>query len=91
MLSERKKGLIMLEGANPMTFVESSEEPSEIWTLEQEAAVKAVSLAIKSYIKTTEALIPCRTTSHSPGTLRQADGTTSCRFTSSFISWDEVG
>lgn len=57
MPNERKKGQLMLEGANPMVFVESSEKLSEVWTPEQDAAVKAVSLAIKSYIKTTESLV----------------------------------
>ena len=56
MTRERKKGQLKLEGANPMALVELNEGPSESWTPEQEAAVDAVSSAVKSYIKTTETL-----------------------------------
>lgn len=57
MPNERKKGQLIFEGANPMVFIESNDETPEVWTPEQEAAANAVSLAIKSYIKTTEELV----------------------------------
>ena len=53
---ERKKGQLRLEGANPMTFVESNDEPVDDWTPEQEAASTAVSEALRSYIKSLENL-----------------------------------
>lgn len=56
MTRERKMGQLKLEGASPMALVELNEEPGEPWTSEQEAAADAVSSAVKSYIKTTEAL-----------------------------------
>jgi Domain of unknown function (DUF4263) len=56
MTRERKRGQLKLEGANPMTLVESNETPPEPWKPEQEAAADAVSSAVKSYIKNTEAL-----------------------------------
>ncbi|MDP3514514.1 MAG: DUF4263 domain-containing protein [Sulfuritalea sp.] len=40
-----------------MAFVEVDEGPSDVWTPEQEAAANAVSLAVKSYIKTAEDLV----------------------------------
>ena len=57
MSSERKRGKLILEGANPMTFVEHNDEPTVAWTPEQEATARAVSQAIKSYMKAMEALI----------------------------------
>ena len=54
---ERKKGLLKIEGTNPMTFVEVKDDATiEAWTPEQEALANAVSKAVKSYIETTEAL-----------------------------------
>ena len=55
MPGERKKGLRKLEGANPMEFVPLHDEPSGTWSPDQEAAAKAVSTAIKSYLIATEA------------------------------------
>ena len=56
MPSERKKGQLRLEGANPMALVELNDEPTKGWTPEQEAAASAVSQATKSYMKSAEAL-----------------------------------
>ena len=56
MPGERKKGQLRLDGVNPMAFVESNDGPSTDWSPEQEAAVAAISKAIKSYITTTESL-----------------------------------
>ena len=56
MPSERKKGQLRLDGANPMAFVEMDDGSTVAWTPEQEAAATAVSRAIKSYIATTESL-----------------------------------
>jgi antiviral defense system Shedu protein SduA len=56
MTRERKKGQLTLEGANPMSFVEVNEGPSEPWSPQQEAIVDAVSSAVKSYLKNTETL-----------------------------------
>ncbi|MBI5918160.1 MAG: DUF4263 domain-containing protein [Nitrosomonadales bacterium] len=57
MSSERKKGKLILEGANPMTFVENADESTESWTPEQEATASTVSKAIKDYLKAMEAFI----------------------------------
>lgn len=54
---KHKKGLLMLEGANPMTLIEQDDAPSEVWTPEQEAAANRISLAVKSYLKATEDLV----------------------------------
>ena len=56
MPSERKKGQLRFEGANPMALVELNDEPTKGWTPEQEAAASAVSQATKSYMKSAEAL-----------------------------------
>lgn len=54
--NKRKMGYLRLDGANPMSLADSSDEPAEAWTPEQEAAASVISKAIKSYIKTTAAL-----------------------------------
>ena len=47
MPSKRKKGMLKIEGANPMTFVEVDDNATiEAWTPEQEAMAKAVSQAV---------------------------------------------
>ena len=56
MTRSRKKGQLRLEGANPMMFVESSEEQVEPLSSGEEAALAAVSTAMKAYLAAAEGL-----------------------------------
>lgn len=51
MPTERKFGQLKLEGANPMTLVESEDTPNEPWTSEEEATAQAVGKAVKRYVE----------------------------------------
>lgn len=56
MTRNQKSGQLKLDGANPMAFVESQDGPAKDLTSDQEAAITAVSGAMKAYLKTAESL-----------------------------------
>lgn len=56
MTHKHRKGLLKLEGSEPMSFVESVEGPTTDWTQEQEAASHVVSDVIRIYLRTVESL-----------------------------------
>lgn len=57
MTHKLKKGQLRLEGAEPMSFVESDDVPSLDLTAEQQAAMQTVSSTIRTYLKTAQSLV----------------------------------
>src|SRR5687767_9116613 len=56
MTRDLKVGQLRFEGGNPMSFIESADEPNAKWTPEQGAIADSVLAAIKSYLEATESL-----------------------------------